>query len=92
LTRSTSKPQRRYHNGFGETTLSDETLRAAQARLNPFEDRFISSVTVFELLHGVHRADLPARRSAREVHAERFIEAIPIIPFDESATRVPASS
>lgn len=40
------------------------------------------------MLHGVHRADTPARRAAREAHAERFIQAIPILPFDEGAPRV----
>jgi tRNA(fMet)-specific endonuclease VapC len=66
----------------------DAPLRSALALLDPFEDCFISVVTVFELLHGVYRADTPARRSAREAHAERFIQAIPIIPFDEIAARV----
>jgi predicted nucleic acid-binding protein len=40
------------------------------------------------LLHGVHRADSAARRAAREAHAERFIQAIPVLPFDEGAARV----
>jgi tRNA(fMet)-specific endonuclease VapC len=66
----------------------DLAIRSALALLDPFEDCFISSVTVFELLHGVHRADTPARRAAREAHAERFIQAMPVIPFDESAARV----
>lgn len=66
----------------------DVNIRSALARLDPFADCFISAVTVFELLHGVHRANTPARRAARETHAERFIRAIPTIAFDESAARV----
>ena len=45
---------------------------------------------MFELLDRVHRADLAARRATREAHAERFIQAIPILAFDEGAARVPA--
>ena len=67
----------------------DLPLRAALALLDPFQDCFISAVTVFELLHGIHRADTPAGRATREAHAERFIQAIPVIPFDEGAARVP---
>lgn len=66
----------------------DLPLRSALAGLDPFADCFISAITVFELLHGVHRADTAARRAAREAHAERFIQAIPILTFDESAARV----
>ena len=66
----------------------DADVRSALTRLDPFADCFISAVTVFELLHGVHRANTPARRAARATHAERFIQAIPILAFDESAARV----
>jgi predicted nucleic acid-binding protein len=58
----------------------DIALRSALTLLDPFQDYFISAVTVFELLHGVHRADTPVRRATREAHSERFIKAIPIIP------------
>jgi predicted nucleic acid-binding protein len=66
----------------------DGALAASLARLDSSEPIFISAVTVFELLHGVHRADTPARREAREAHAERFIQAIPILAFDERVARV----
>jgi predicted nucleic acid-binding protein len=66
----------------------DTALRAALARLDNAQEFFISAVTVFELLHGVHRADTPARKVAREAHAERFIQAIPVLSFDEGVARV----
>lgn len=65
----------------------DAPIQAALAALSPSEELFISAVTVFELLHGVYRANTPERKAAREAHAERFIKAIPVIPFDESVAR-----
>ncbi len=72
---------------FVAAERGDASLQASLAALNPSEEFFISAVTVFELLHGVYRANTPARKAAREAQAERFIKAIPIIPFDEKVAR-----
>jgi tRNA(fMet)-specific endonuclease VapC len=69
----------------------EPALRAALALLAPDEgDFFISAVTVFELLHGVHRA-MPEKRAAREAYVENALQTFPILPFDEAAARVFAS-
>ena len=44
-------------------------------------------MTVFELLHGVHRAG-PEKRAVREAYVENALQTFPILPFDEAAARV----
>jgi predicted nucleic acid-binding protein len=69
----------------------DPALRSTLAALVPEEgDLFISAVTVFELLHGVHRAT-PEKRSAREAYVENVLQTFPILVFDEPAARIFAS-
>ena len=69
----------------------DPALRSALALLAPGEgDLFISAVTVFELMHGVHRA-APEKRAAREAYVENTLQTFPIVAFDEAAARVFAS-
>ena len=58
---------------------------AAQRPEEPFA---LAAITVSELLHGVHRADSPARRLRREAFVERVIELFPISAFDTGAARV----
>jgi tRNA(fMet)-specific endonuclease VapC len=61
------------------------------ALLSPDEgDLFISAVTVFELLHGVHRASAE-KRAAREAFVENALQTFPILAFDEPAARIFAS-
>jgi len=48
----------------------------------------ISTITVSELLHGVHRADSEKRRLRRESFVEKAIELFPIYVFDLSAARI----
>jgi tRNA(fMet)-specific endonuclease VapC len=48
----------------------------------------ISTITVSELLHGVHRADSEKRRLTRESYVEKIIELFPIYVFDLSAARI----
>lgn len=48
----------------------------------------ISTITVSELLHGVHRADSEKRRLKRDAYVEKVIETFPIYPFDLSAARI----
>jgi predicted nucleic acid-binding protein len=48
----------------------------------PDEDFAISAITASELLHGVHRAATPARRSQREAFVEGLLSRLPIISFD----------
>jgi predicted nucleic acid-binding protein len=52
----------------------DEGVKSALARLAPTEGEvYISAVTVFELLHGVHRAT-SERRTAREAYVENALQ------------------
>ena len=69
----------------------DPALRSALALLVPGDgDLFVSAVTVFELLHGVHRA-APEKRAAREAYVENALQTLPILAFDEPAARIFAS-
>ena len=69
----------------------DPALRSTLAALVPEEgDLFISAVTVFELLHGVHRAT-PEKRATREAYVENVLQTFPILVFDEPAARIFAS-
>jgi len=69
-------------------------LERASSRLDKFilgregEAFGISSITVSELLHGVHRADSERRRIIREAFIEKIIEVFPVIPFDLGAARI----
>lgn len=69
----------------------DPALRSALAVLpQDGGDLFISAVTVFELLHGVHRASTE-KRAAREAFVENALQTFPILAFDEPAARIFAS-
>jgi tRNA(fMet)-specific endonuclease VapC len=69
----------------------DQALRSTLTVLAPGDgDFYISAVTVFELLHGVHRAT-PEKRAAREAYVENALQTFPILPFDEAAARIFAS-
>ena len=69
----------------------DPALRSALAVLPQDEgDLFISAVTVFELLHGVHRASTE-KRAVREAFVENALQTFPILAFDEPAARIFAS-
>ncbi len=48
----------------------------------------LSTVSVAELLHGVHRADTESRRSKRSEFVEKIIETFYIFPFDLEISRV----
>ncbi len=50
----------------------------------------IAAVTASELLHGIHRADTPARRYRREVWVESVIAGLSVFPFDLAAARIHA--
>jgi tRNA(fMet)-specific endonuclease VapC len=54
------------------------------------EDFAISAITASELLHGVHRATTPARRSQREAFVEGLLTRLPIISFDLVTARIHA--
>jgi tRNA(fMet)-specific endonuclease VapC len=70
----------------------DTGPRTALALLDPVSgDYFISVVTVFELLHGVHRAT-PTKRATREAYVENALQTFPILVFDEAAARIFAST
>lgn len=55
---------------------------------NAAEPFGISSITVSELLHGVHRADSESRRLKREAFVQKVIDTFPVYPFDISAARI----
>lgn len=48
----------------------------------------LSTVSVAELLHGVHRADTESRKSKRSEFVEKIIETFYIFPFDLDISRV----
>lgn len=50
----------------------------------------IAAITASELLHGVHRADTPARRARREAFVEALLQELTVLPFDLVAARVHA--
>jgi predicted nucleic acid-binding protein len=54
------------------------------------EDLAIAAITASELLHGVHRADTPARRHRREAFVESLLSRLPILAFDLLAARIHA--
>ena len=54
------------------------------------EDFAISAITASELLHGVHRAAIPAQRSQREAFVEGLLSRLPIISFDLVTARIHA--
>lgn len=55
------------------------------------EGKAISVVSASELLHGVHRADLAARRVKREAVVEQILGAVEQVPIDSEVARVHAS-
>ena len=50
----------------------------------------MASISASELLHGVQRAETPARRALREGFAERLIGSLLVLPFDLTVARVHA--
>ena len=54
------------------------------------EPSFLAAITASELLHGVHRADGPARRARRQAFVEALLDLLPVLPFDLTAARVHA--
>jgi tRNA(fMet)-specific endonuclease VapC len=56
-------------------------------RANPC---FVSVITASELLHGVHRANDPARRAARAAYVEGILGVIPLLDIDLAAARAHA--
>jgi tRNA(fMet)-specific endonuclease VapC len=54
------------------------------------EDFAITAMTASELLHGVHRATTPRRRSQREAFVEGLLSRIPVFSFDLVTARVHA--
>ncbi len=51
-------------------------------------DAYISSVTITELLIGVHRADSKERRIKRSAFVEHIIASIAALPFAEEEARI----
>lgn len=47
----------------------------------------ISVITAAELLHGVHRADTPARRMKRTAYVEKLLNSLTVYPFDMATAR-----
>ena len=60
--------------------------RSLEQSLGPEEEVGISSITVSELLHGVHRAT-PEYRPRREAFVESVISIVPVMEFDLLAAR-----
>jgi tRNA(fMet)-specific endonuclease VapC len=64
------------------------------AQLRAFTEReaqepvALSVITAAELLHGVHRADTPARRTRRSAYVEQILTRFPLIPMDLAIARI----
>lgn len=56
----------------------------------PTDEVFISSITVSELLMGVHRADTEVRRNRRSAFVEAIIGGIYVLDFSTDVARVHA--
>ena len=54
------------------------------------EELALSAVTASELLHGVHRAQDPAKRATREAYVEAALLRFPIVAFDLGTARTHA--
>lgn len=54
------------------------------------DDLFISTITISELLVGVHRADTGARRNRRLAYVEAILAGFPALSVDVEAARVHA--
>ena len=53
----------------------------------PDEAAMIATITASELLFGVHRADSPSRRAAREAFVEAILDIFPSLPFELTIAR-----
>lgn len=56
-----------------------DLIRLSQSSGEPMA---LASITVSELLVGVHRADTPERRSSRRSFVDKIISQIPVLPLD----------
>ena len=74
-----------------DTDLLVEQERGADVlnRLAPGEDRYISVITMSELLHGVHRA-VGARRVQRQAFVESVLQAVEPVPITPPIARIDA--
>jgi tRNA(fMet)-specific endonuclease VapC len=70
--------------GLERNSARVELLIKAKER-EPFG---VSSITVAELLHGVHRANVAKTRIVREAFVEKIIDVFPVYPFDLGAARI----
>lgn len=53
----------------------------------PNEAVMLSAITASELLHGVHRADTPARAKQRSAFVEAILDRFPIVGIDVAVAR-----
>jgi tRNA(fMet)-specific endonuclease VapC len=56
----------------------------------PDGEGFLSTVTVSEMLHGVHRAQDAGRRARRLASVEALLAVFPVLPIDVAVARVHA--
>jgi tRNA(fMet)-specific endonuclease VapC len=50
----------------------------------------VAAITASEPLHGIYRADHPARRAKRESFVEQLLVHLPVVAFDVIAARIHA--
>lgn len=74
--------------GYERDALDPHRILSDQA--DEEEPLFISTITVSELLHGVHRARDAVRRVRRSVFVEGIIDRFPLLDVDLPTARVHA--
>jgi predicted nucleic acid-binding protein len=47
------------------------------------QETALSSIALVELVHGIHRADTPQRRSGRESFIQELLADVPVYPFTQ---------
>lgn len=68
-------------------------LERRRVAIVALRDRFggegmaIATITLSELLVGVHRADDPGRQARRQENLDRLIALVRVLPFDEEIAR-----
>jgi len=68
-------------------------LERRRGSITELRDRFgdvgmvIATITLFDLLVGMHRANDHGRRARRQEHLDRLVALVTVLPFDDEVAR-----